>query len=80
MHGRKCAAFQHGWCRPCWTARSLEENWQIPKYFLLNWAASAELRRVYTTGDANIGTVRIWCPAENAPLRVRLQATKSREV
>ena len=35
MHGRKCAAFQHGWCRPCWTARSLEENWQIPKYFLL---------------------------------------------
>jgi hypothetical protein len=63
VHGRKCAAFQHGWCRPCWTARSLEENWQIPKYFLLNWAASAELRRVYTTGDANIGTVRIWCPA-----------------
>ena len=25
VHGRKCAAFQHGWCRPCWTARALEE-------------------------------------------------------
>ena len=44
MHSRKCAAFQHRWCRPCWTVRSLEENWQIPKYFLLNWSASAKLR------------------------------------
>ena len=78
MHGKKCAAFQHGWCRPCWTARSLEENWQVPKFFLLNWADSAKLRRVSTTSQENIGTVRIWCPASNAPLRVRLQATKAK--
>ena len=80
MHGKKCAAFQHGWCRPCWTARSLEENWQVPKFFLLNWADSAKLRRGLTTSKENIGTVRIWCPAKNAPLRMRLQSTKSREV
>ena len=30
---------------------------------ILNWAASAKLRRVCTTGESNIGTVRIWCPA-----------------
>jgi hypothetical protein len=38
------------------------------------------LRRGLTTSEANIGTVRIWCPAENAPLRMRLQSTKNREV
>jgi hypothetical protein len=35
VHGKKCASFQHGWCSSCWTARSLEENWRIPRYFLL---------------------------------------------
>ena len=59
MHGKKCDVFEHGWCRPCWTTRSLEENWQIPKYFLLNWAASAKFRRVSTTNDTYIDTVRL---------------------
>jgi hypothetical protein len=63
VYGKKCAAFQHGWCSSRWTARSHEENWRIPQYVLINWAASAMLRRVCTTGEANIGTVRIWCPA-----------------
>jgi hypothetical protein len=48
---------------PCWTARSLEENWQVPLCLLLNWSASAKLRRVSTTIEANIGTMRIRCPA-----------------
>ncbi len=51
VHGRRCDAFQHGWFRPCWTARSLQENWQIPKYFLLNWSSSTQIRRVCTTGE-----------------------------
>ena len=80
MHGRKCAAFQHGWCPACWTTRSLKENWQVPRCRLLNWAAGAMLRRGLTTSEANIGTVRIWCPAKSVPLRMRLQSTKSREV
>jgi hypothetical protein len=36
------------------------------------------LRRVCTAGEANIGTVRIRCPASDAPLRVLLQATKAK--
>ena len=52
VHGRKCAAFQHGWCPACWTTRSLKENWQVPRCRLLNWAAGVMLRRVLTTSEA----------------------------
>jgi len=38
------------------------------------------LRRRLTTVEANTGTVRIWCPAENAPLCMWLQPSTSREV
>ena len=76
----KVSCLQHGWCPACWTTRSLKENWQVPRCRLLNWAAGAMLRRGLTTREANTGTVRIWCPAENAPLCMRLQPNKSREV
>ena len=51
VHGRKCAVFQHGWFRPCWTVRSLEGNWQVLVYLLLSWAAGAMLCRVLTTSE-----------------------------
>ena len=34
VHGKKCAAFQHGWCSSRWTVRSLEENWRVPERVL----------------------------------------------
>ena len=69
MHGKKSTAFQHGCCSSRWTVMSLKKIWPIQlrgAVFSIERSTHV-LRRVYTAGEANIGTVRRRCPAYTAP-------------